>query len=664
MNKQIFVLIVEDSEDDAELIFRQFKQHSIDIVSKRVETGDQMRAALQERSWDLVLSDYNLPEFDAASALTTLQSFSLDIPFIVVSGMVTEGTAVDLMKAGAHDYVMKNNLQRLIPAVERELNEAQTRREKKQAERELRESEERYRTAIEHSNDGVGLVKDGRHIYVNRKFMEIFGYDNLDDIIGKPTTIVVHPDYLGEQKDFSRRRREGKEAPARFEFVGIRKNGTEVLIEASVTKTVYEGEQVLFIFTRDITERKKAERRREFSNRILEVLNDPGDAANLIRPILYLLKEYTLVDAIGLRIKKGFDYPYAETVGFPKPFNESEWHLCVRDENNNVVCDPENNNEPYLDCICGKIIQGQVDSLRPFVTQKGSFWTNNMPRLFASANKGERAQSVRQNCVDAGFESVALIPLESGGRMVGLLHLNHRRPDYFTLETIESLERIAASVSIALLRRQAEEELINTTDKLRKSLVGTLQAMSHTVEIKDPYTAGHQKRVSMIAHMIAQELNLPCEIIDNIRMAGAIHDIGKISVPSEILSKPTRLSDIEMAIIRTHSRTGYDILKETGLPPVISRIILEHHERIDGSGYPDALNGEEILLESRILAIADVVEAMAFDRPYRPALGIDIALDEIGKNKGILYDSRAAEACLMMFREGRFDFNKIAEVVL
>jgi putative nucleotidyltransferase with HDIG domain len=162
----------------------------------------------------------------------------------------------------------------------------------------------------------------------------------------------------------------------------------------------------------------------------------------------------------------------------------------------------------------------------------------------------------------------------------------------------------------------------------------------------------------MIARTIAQELGLPVEIIDNIRMAGGIHDIGKISVPSEILSKPTKLSDVEMSIIKTHSQTGYDILKETELPPVIGDIILQHHERLDGSGYPNSLRGEEILLGARILAIADVVEAMAYYRPYRPALGIDTALSEIEKNKGILYDSRVAEACLTIFRKKHFNFGE------
>jgi PAS domain S-box-containing protein/putative nucleotidyltransferase with HDIG domain len=205
-------------------------------------------------------------------------------------------------------------------------------------------------------------------------------------------------------------------------------------------------------------------------------------------------------------------------------------------------------------------------------------------------------------------------------------------------------------------RKQAEEELKQTLEKLRKTLAGTIQAMSLTVETRDPYTSGHQKRVSNLARVIAQEMALPKDEVDNVRMAGIIHDIGKMSVPAEILSKPTKLSNMEFGLIKVHPQTGYDILKEVELPYPIAETVLQHHERLDGSGYPQGLKGENIILEARILAVADVVEAMASYRPYRPALGIDAALEEIEKNKGILYDAEVVEVCLKLFREKGFRF--------
>ena len=193
-------------------------------------------------------------------------------------------------------------------------------------------------------------------------------------------------------------------------------------------------------------------------------------------------------------------------------------------------------------------------------------------------------------------------------------------------------------------------------EKLRKSLAGTIQALSSTVETRDPYTAGHQRKASNLARTIAQEMGLSDDTVDTIRMAGIIHDIGKISVPAEILSKPGKLSDIEFSLIKAHSQTGYDILKDVGLPYPIAEIVLQHHERLDGSGYPKGLKSDQILLEARIISVADVVEAISSHRPYRPGLGIDVALEEIEKNKGILYDEKVVEACLRLFGEKGFEF--------
>ena len=169
--------------------------------------------------------------------------------------------------------------------------------------------------------------------------------------------------------------------------------------------------------------------------------------------------------------------------------------------------------------------------------------------------------------------------------------------------------------------------------------------------MKDPYTAGHQQRVSDLARSIAKEMGLSADQRDFIRTASAIHDIGKISIPAEILSKPTKLTNLEFNLIKTHAQSGYDILKDIEFPWPVADVVRQHHERMDGSGYPQGLKGNDILLEARIMAVADVVEAIASHRPYRPSLGIDFALDDISRNKGILYDADVVDACLKLFRE-------------
>lgn len=205
-------------------------------------------------------------------------------------------------------------------------------------------------------------------------------------------------------------------------------------------------------------------------------------------------------------------------------------------------------------------------------------------------------------------------------------------------------------------RKQAEEKIERTLKNLRKSLEGTVQALTLAVETRDPYTAGHQKRVAKLATAIAGDMGLSEDRTEGIRLAGGIHDLGKISVPADILSKPSRLSEIEYSLIKIHPGVGYNILKDIEFPWPIAQIVLQHHERLDGSGYPGGLKDGEILIEARIMVVADVVEAIASHRPYRAALGIDKALDEISKNRGILYDSAVVDVCLDLFLNKEFSF--------
>jgi len=198
---------------------------------------------------------------------------------------------------------------------------------------------------------------------------------------------------------------------------------------------------------------------------------------------------------------------------------------------------------------------------------------------------------------------------------------------------------------------EGTEDLRKSTEDLRKALDAIVHVLALTVEVRDPYTAGHQIRVAKLARAIAVEMDLSETVVESIYMAGTIHDIGKISVPAELLSKPGPLSEIEFNLIKTHPQVGCNILKDIEFPWDISRIVHQHHERMDGSGYPQGMSGEHIILEARILMIADIVEAMASHRPYRPALGIKIALAEIKQNRGVLYDPHVVDACVKLFSD-------------
>jgi putative nucleotidyltransferase with HDIG domain len=201
------------------------------------------------------------------------------------------------------------------------------------------------------------------------------------------------------------------------------------------------------------------------------------------------------------------------------------------------------------------------------------------------------------------------------------------------------------------------ESLRHSMSKLENAMNGIVRAIAHTVETRDPYTAGHQRRVADLAAAIAQEVGFTHDQIEAVRVAAIIHDLGKISVPAEILSKPSRLTANEFNLIKEHPQVGYDIVKDIEFPWDVSTMIHQHHEKLNGSGYPLGVSGNEILPESRVLTVADVVEAMASHRPYRPGLGVDVALEEIDKNKGQLYDPEMAQACIALFSSRRFSFD-------
>ena len=205
-------------------------------------------------------------------------------------------------------------------------------------------------------------------------------------------------------------------------------------------------------------------------------------------------------------------------------------------------------------------------------------------------------------------------------------------------------------------RKQMEKKLQKTLKSLRNAVGTTIQVMVSAVEVRDPYTAGHQIRTADLARAIAMEMGLCQDKIEGIRLAGSIHDIGKLSIPAEILAKPTKLTNLEFSLIKEHAQKGYEMLKNVESPWPLAQIVYQHHERMNGSGYPRNLKGDEILIEARIMAVSDVVEAMASHRPYRPGLGIEAALEEIEKNKGLFYDDAVADACLKLFRKNGYKF--------
>ena len=220
-----------------------------------------------------------------------------------------------------------------------------------------------------------------------------------------------------------------------------------------------------------------------------------------------------------------------------------------------------------------------------------------------------------------------------------------------------SLGELGAKISRIRKERDTLQELQHSLAKVKKLFEGTVGALASTLEQRDPYTARHQERVGDLACAIAREMGLPEDRVEVLRLAAFVHDIGKVGVPADLLAKPGKLTGLEMSLIKVHCQAGFEILNTIDFPWPLAEMVHQHHERVNGSGYPSGLKGPMIRLEARIMAVADVVEAMSSHRPYRPALELNATLEEISKNRGVLYDGEAVDACLRLFHEKGFTFD-------
>ncbi len=298
------------------------------------------------------------------------------------------------------------------------------------------------------------------------------------------------------------------------------------------------------------------------------------------------------------------------------------------------------------------------------LTLAGLAVATGTPQVIQDVARDERAAPWRQEALQLGYASCIALPLTSESGSFGALVIYAAQADAFDDEEVNLLSELSGDLAygITALRTRIQRDRAMAKQQrylaqLRTKLEETIQAIAAVVEARDPYTAGHEKRVAELAAAIAGEMGLPEDRIDGLRVAGSIHDVGKIRVPTEILTRPGKLTDREFDLVRLHSQVGYDVLRGIDFPWPIATMVLQHHERLDGSGYPSGLKNSAIILEAQILAVADSVEAMATHRPYRPALGLPAALDDLAKHRGTLYRADVVDACLNLFREGKYQLS-------
>jgi putative nucleotidyltransferase with HDIG domain len=287
----------------------------------------------------------------------------------------------------------------------------------------------------------------------------------------------------------------------------------------------------------------------------------------------------------------------------------------------------------------------------------GEAMRSGRPQVVPDIQADSSCAHCRAEAGRLGIAAGVSFPLSQETGVLGALTIYAVETEAFDAEELKLLGELASDLAFGLnwlrvraARGRLEEERARDLMRIEKGMEGTIHAMAATIEMRDPYTAGHQRRVADLALQIGRELGLPADEINGIFLAAMVHDIGKIHVPAEILSFPGKLSPVEFALIKEHPKTGHEVLKGVEFPWPVADFVLQHHERLDGSGYPAGLKDGEILLGSRIIGVADVVEAIAMHRPYRAALGIELALGEITAHRGVFYDPEVVDACIRLFR--------------
>lgn len=516
--------------------------------------------------------------------------------------------------------------------------------ERKQAEQKLIESEDQYRLLIAAMAEGVTLQDENSAIIAFNKSAERILGLSADQLSGRtsfdPRWYPIHEDgspFPGETHPVVQTLKTG--VPQSDVIMGIHKpDGELTWISINVQPIFKEGKTTPYRVVatmHDITEQRRAQARILKLSRLYDTLSQINTAIvhstnqqdlfrNICKAVVehgkFLLAWVGLVDEATHRVNPVFHY------------GDEQGYLT------------------NIDISTDDIPEGRGPT--------GTSIRENRVCYINNFRTDERTKPWSEAATKRGFLSSVGLPFRLKGKVIGALTVYSRELEFFDAEQLALMNEMSADISFALdnfsheaERKRAEQQIAEYVQQLEGTMQNTLQAVANMVEMRDPYTAGHERRVGLVAAAIAREMGWPEDKCHNLQLIGLVHDIGKIAVPAEILTKPGRLTKVEYQIVQAHSEKGYEILKDVDFPLPIAEIIYQHHERMDGSGYPRGLKNGEILPEARILAVADVLESMASHRPYRPALGIEAALKEIEDHRGTWFDAPVVDAMLKLIRE-------------
>lgn len=603
MNDKPRILVVDDDPNVRKTLTDILRIKGYEAAS--AESGAAGIAEAQRNSADILLVDLKLPDMSGIEVMERIRSGSPLTEAIILTGHASLDTAVEATNKGAFSYLLKPyEIEKLLRHIHRALERQQTQQEILRL------------ASFPRMNPSPVLEVNaaGELTYINPAAARIFH----DLFLAQP----VH-DVLGD--------------------LSVARGGAEsgeVVRELKVGSAIFEQHlypvpesDLVRIYLMDITERKEHEVRLDRLNRLLLTIRR-------INEYLLVAESEEAMYRFVCEALKGLDDIVGVIVGVNQP---------------DYVLKPVAWAGFSEEVMAG--LGTRWDKSAAGGGVMGIAAREGKPVVADDVGNDPRYDPWRDIVRDWQLKSAAAVPLISGNEVTGVLAIYAGRTHAFDEQTTAFLAEVANDVAIGVRSLHLDRNLHVTLEHLRRSMNSTVEAIAGMVELRDPYTAGHERRVAQLACAIGKEMGLPERRVEGLYVIGHLHDIGKIAVPAEILSKPTRLTDIELAMVKAHAQAGYDILKNLEFPWPVAQAVGQHHERLDGSGYPQGLTAPDIILEARILMVADVVEAMASHRPYRSAVGFREAMDEITANRGTLYDEHVVDTCIRLFTEKGFKFD-------
>src|SRR5579859_189602 len=607
MGTPLRLLLIEDSENDALLLELELRRGGYDVTLQRVQTAAAMRAALTTQSWDAIISDYAMPEFDMPGALGLLQETGLDLPFIIVSGTIGEETAVRALQSGADDFMSKGKLTRLIPALERARRQARVRRERRERERELE--------AIAALTRALRLAETRAKIVpiVLQQVLSILKADSVALAVPDPLTgeSVVELG-IGDSQPLTGQRLPGGEGP-----FGLALETGQPQVSAGPYPPAWAAVP-LIAFERPLAALWVG-RHQAIGPEDLRLLGSVADIAataiqraTLLEETQRRLEHLTALHTIDLAINASQDMRVIMDVLLSQVLNQLEVDAAAL-----LLADPLTQSLQYA-AGRGFRLPSPTGTRVPF--GNGHAGQAVLERRLVSVpdlRAAARSFAGWEALADEGFQSYLAMPLMAKGSVLGVLEVFLRRQRQMDQEWLEFLETLAGQAAIAINNSALFEDLQRSNSDLAAAYDATIEGWSHALDLRDHETEGHTQRVTETTLRLAQLMGLGQADMLHIRRGALLHDIGKMGIPDNILLKPGPLNEAEWAIMRRHPTYAYEMLSPIDYLRPSLDIPHYHHEKWDGSGYPYHLAHDRIPLTARIFSIVDVWDALRSDRPYR-----------------------------------------------